>query len=178
MDNVCTLAPGFYVSSKGGTGGGGWGHPQGDMHMVSARLDCQSAMVGTRWANSCPGCMDRLRKCYSHLVGGSFQAWKAAWTLSGCLTTKSADYRMLVNEWAWLSLASFPGLPRFSSSVCVQYNTWKRKRALSLPCIILSANRRAKTGEAWERGYMLVNEWVWFGYVVNSKILSGYLPCI
>ena len=71
------------------------------MHMVAARLGCQSAMVGTRWANSCPGCMDRLRKRYSHLVGGSFLARKVAWTLSGCMTTESADYCMLVNEWAW-----------------------------------------------------------------------------
>ena len=39
-----------------------------------------------------PGCMDGLRKCYSHLVGGSFLAWKAALALSGCLTTESADY--------------------------------------------------------------------------------------
>ena len=31
-----------------------------DMHIVAARLGCQSAMVGTRWANSCPGCMDML----------------------------------------------------------------------------------------------------------------------
>ena len=69
---------------KGETGG----HPQGDMHMVAARLGCQSAMVGTWWANSCPGCMDRLRKCYSHLVGGSFLAGKVAWTLSGCMTTE------------------------------------------------------------------------------------------
>ena len=50
----------YYISRKGGTGGGGWGHLQGDMHMVVARLSCQSAMVGTMWANSCPGCMDRL----------------------------------------------------------------------------------------------------------------------
>ena len=70
------------------------------MHMVAARLGCQSAMVRTWWANSCPGCMDRLRKRYSHLVGGSFLAGKVAWTLSGCMTTKSADYCMLVNEWA------------------------------------------------------------------------------
>ena len=42
------------------------------MHMVAARLGCQSAMVGTGWANSCPGCMDRLRKRYFHLVEGSF----------------------------------------------------------------------------------------------------------
>ena len=27
-------------------------------------LKYQSAMVGTGWANSCPGCMDRLRKCF------------------------------------------------------------------------------------------------------------------
>ena len=86
---------------KGGSGGGGWGHPQGDMHMVAARLGCQSAMVGTGWANSCPGCMDRLRKRYSHLVECSFLAGKVAWTLSGCMTTESADYCMLVNEWAW-----------------------------------------------------------------------------
>ena len=50
---------------------------------------------------ACPGCMDRLRKHYSHLVGGSFLAGKVAWTLSGCMTTESADYCMLVNEWAW-----------------------------------------------------------------------------
>ena len=50
----------FCVSRKDGTGGGGWGHLQGDMHMVAAGLSCQSAMVGTMWANSYPGCMDRL----------------------------------------------------------------------------------------------------------------------
>ena len=86
---------------KGETGGGGWGHPQGDMHMVATRLGCQSAMVGTGWANSCPGCMDRLRKRYSHLVGGPFLAGKVVWTLRGCMQTESADYCMLVNEWAW-----------------------------------------------------------------------------
>ena len=91
----------FCVSRKGGTGGGGWGHLQGDMHMVAARLGRQSAMVGTGWANSCPGCMDRLRKRYSHLVEGSFLAGKVAWTLSRCMTTESADYCMLVNEWVW-----------------------------------------------------------------------------
>ena len=54
-------------------GGGGWCHLQDDMHMVAARVGCQSAMVGTRWANSYPGCMEGLRKCYSHLVEGSFR---------------------------------------------------------------------------------------------------------
>ena len=64
--------------------------------MVAARLCCKSAMVGTGWANSCPGCMDRLRKRYSHLVGGSFLAGKAAWALSRCLITESVDYCMFV----------------------------------------------------------------------------------
>ena len=74
------------------------------MHMVAARLlrlGCQSTIAGTRWANSCPGCMNRLRKRYSHLVVGSFLAGKAAWALSRYMTTESADYCMLVNEWAW-----------------------------------------------------------------------------
>ena len=38
------------------------------------------------------------------LVRGSFLAGKGSWALSGCLTTESADYCILINEWAWLSL--------------------------------------------------------------------------
>ena len=60
-----------------------------------------AVMVGTGWANSCPGCMDRLRRRYSHLVGGSFLAGKVAWDLNRCMTTESADHYILVNEWAW-----------------------------------------------------------------------------
>ena len=96
------------MGQEDGTGGGGWGHTQGDMHMVAARLGCKSAMVGTGWANSCPGRMDGLRKRYSHLVGGLYLAGKAAWAVSRCLQTKSADYCMVVNEWAW-----------FRSQVCL-----------------------------------------------------------
>ena len=51
----------------------------GGMHMVAARLDCKRAIVGTKLATS--GCMDQLRKHYSHLVGVSFLARKAAWAL-------------------------------------------------------------------------------------------------
>ena len=69
-----------------------------------ARLGCKRTMVGTGWANnSRPGCMSTLRKCYSHLSGGSFLAEKASWALGECLPTESADYCMLVNEWAWLT---------------------------------------------------------------------------
>ena len=70
------------------------------MHMAAARLGCKSNMVGTGLANSCPGCMSRLRKCYSYRLVGSFLAGKASWAPSGCCLPKSADYCMVVNEWA------------------------------------------------------------------------------
>ena len=38
-----------------------------------------------------PICMNRHRKRYPHLVGGSFLARKASWPPSGCLPTESAD---------------------------------------------------------------------------------------
>ena len=40
------------------------------MYMAAARLSCKRAMVGTGWANSHIGCMSRLRKHYSHILGG------------------------------------------------------------------------------------------------------------
>ena len=69
----------------GGTGGGGWCHPQGAVHMAAARLGCKRAMVGTEWANCHPGYMNRRRKRYSHLLGDSFLGGKAAWDLNGYL---------------------------------------------------------------------------------------------
>ena len=59
-------------------------------------------MVGTGWATSHPDCMDRLRKDYSHFVGGWFLARKAAWALSGSMRTADKLFFMLVNGWAWL----------------------------------------------------------------------------
>ena len=46
------------------------------MHMAAVRLNCKSNMVGTGWANSCPGCVNRLKKCHFHPLGGSFLAGK------------------------------------------------------------------------------------------------------
>ena len=68
-DGLCALC-GFCISRKGGTGGGGWGHMQGAVHMVAARFGCEGAMVGSGWGTSRPECMNRLRKHYSHLVEG------------------------------------------------------------------------------------------------------------
>ena len=58
------------------------------MQMVAARTGCKRAMVGTGWANSRPGC---INKHYFHLAGGSFLARKADWAQIGCLPT---DYCM------------------------------------------------------------------------------------
>ena len=98
---VHMLVHGFCISRKGGTGGG-WGHPQCDMHMVAAKPGFERGMVGTGWTTSRPDCMDRLRKHYFRLVEGWFLARKAAWALSGSMTTNSADYYMVISEWAWL----------------------------------------------------------------------------
>ena len=68
---------------------------------MGARLGCERAMVGTWWATSHSDCLDRLTKHYSQLVEGWFLARKASWALSRCVTTNSADYCMLANEWAW-----------------------------------------------------------------------------
>ena len=74
---------------------------QGAVHMVAARLGFEKAIISTRWATPRPDCMDRLRKHYSHLAEGWYLARKAAWSLSGCMATNSADYYTLVNEWVW-----------------------------------------------------------------------------
>ena len=73
VTSYCTLRACKWVlrQQKWRDGGVKWGYLQGDMHMAAARLGCKRTMVGTRWANSHPGCMNRLRKHYSQLVGGS-----------------------------------------------------------------------------------------------------------
>ena len=77
------------------------GSSAGAVQVVAARLGFEKAMVGTRRATQHPDCMDRLRKHYSHLAEGWFLARKAAWALSGCMASNSADFNMLVNEWVW-----------------------------------------------------------------------------
>ena len=67
------------------------------MHMEAARLGFEKAMVGTQRASPRSDCMDKLRKYYSNLAEGWFLARMAAWSLSGCMATDSADYYMLVN---------------------------------------------------------------------------------
>ena len=63
----------------GGTGGGGWGHPQGAVHMAAARFGCKRTVVGTGWANSWPGCTRRVL-CTWQLLG---LAAKGPWLAPG-----------------------------------------------------------------------------------------------
>ena len=70
------------------------GSPAGCCAHGCVRLGCERA-IG--WATSHPDCMDRLREHYSHFVGGK----ECCLDLSRCMTTESADYYMLVNEWVW-----------------------------------------------------------------------------
>ena len=56
-------------------------------------------MVGIKWTNSRPGCIDRLRK---RLVRCSFLAGKASLALRGCLPMENTDHCVLVNKWVWL----------------------------------------------------------------------------
>ena len=64
----------------GGTGGGGWCHLQGDMHIVAV----EEPLLGSgEPPQSCPDYMDRLTKLYSHFVEGWLLARKATWTLRG-----------------------------------------------------------------------------------------------
>ena len=71
--------------AKAGSGVGlSFGVTQGAVHMAAARLGCKRTVVGTGWANSWPGCMSRLRKCYSHLSGGSFLGSKRVFANREC----------------------------------------------------------------------------------------------
>ena len=85
------LHAGSASAEPGGTGGGGWVHPQGDMHKVAVVAVCRNALVGAGWSNSCLVCTNRLRKHCSHLVGSSFLAVKAVLALSGCLLAENAN---------------------------------------------------------------------------------------
>ena len=115
----CTL------SRKGGTEGGGLGHPQGAVHMVAAGLGCKWVAVGTELANSHPVCMNGLRKRYSHLVGAHF--WQGA-------------VRMVA---AWLGCKRGNGWHRvgqFSPWLHEQRGEPGRKAAL-VTCVVSSCQR-------------------------------------
>ena len=78
-DSLCALARRFCVSRKGGTGGGGWGHPQDAVHMAAARLGCKRTVVGTGWANSWAGCMSKLRNYTLTIQGIDFWQGSLLW---------------------------------------------------------------------------------------------------
>ena len=52
---------------------------------------------------------------------GWFLARKAAWALSGCMATDSADYYVLVNEWVWSKSRDY--LLRPEVDMCAVYES-------------------------------------------------------
>ena len=52
------------------------------VHMMAARLGYKRAMIGTRWANSRYGCVNRLRKHYFHLVGSREGCFASQWAIA------------------------------------------------------------------------------------------------
>ena len=80
----------FYVSRKGGTGGGGWVHPKGANSMATnsmaansmavSGLVLRSDFVGTGRAISVLFGINGVRNQQSHLVGAPFPEFKACFS--------------------------------------------------------------------------------------------------
>ena len=76
---------------------------------------------------------------------------------------------------------SFPGIPRFRSSVCVQYNTRKRRKE---PVTIVSSGCSSPVDcTALERVHHMVSEWVgplpctWFSWG-EASLPEGKSRCL
>jgi len=67
----------FYVSRKGGTGGGGWVHVSGANSMAVSGLISRSDLVGTGRAISILFGINGVRNQRSHLVGPPIPEFKA-----------------------------------------------------------------------------------------------------
>ena len=84
----------FYVSRKGGTGGGRWVHPKGANSMAASGLVLRSNLVGTGRAISILFRINEVRNKRSHLVGPQFPDFKvhfsatAGWHFSRDLTRR------------------------------------------------------------------------------------------
>ena len=70
----------FYVSRKGGTGGGGWVHLLCANSMAVSWLGCRKAMVGTGWPIPLLFGINGLRNKLCHLVGPPFPACSFSYT--------------------------------------------------------------------------------------------------
>ena len=64
---------------------GAWGHLQGNVHMVSARISYERVMAGTGWTTSRPDCThgQAYKMLLSRLVGESWQRLVDHLSISG-----------------------------------------------------------------------------------------------
>ena len=81
----------------------GQGEVGGVTHRVTYTWWLLGLAVKTPWLGPCGPILSLAAWTGLENATLTFLAGKAAWTLSGCLTTESADcICMFVNEWAWL----------------------------------------------------------------------------
>ena len=112
-----------------------WDHKQGDMHMVAAKLGCERAMVGTGYATSLHG-----------------QAYKAPLEDSEwAYHNWSADYCMLVNEWAY-GLRSQVCILRLEVDLGSVIESEVVRKILGSPSVFVSRRRGA-----WEQDSIAIS---------------------
>lgn len=118
---------------KGGTGGGWWCHMQSAVHMVAAKLGCKRAMVGTGWAHSHPGCVNRLRERYSHLVGVHFWQGRLLGFRMGICQMRIKKRLGLINQkFNCHGIAQFLVSCSWSSLRYLRYSTSDARHQLSI----------------------------------------------
>ena len=102
------------------------------MHMVAPKLGCKRAHGWDRVCHLSPWLHGQAYKDY----------WK---TLNGCMTTNSANYCMLINEWVWLR--SQVCLLRLEVDLGSVLESELVRKILGFPCVFMSRSRGA-----WEQG--------------------------
>ena len=78
---VMSFGDRFCMSLKGGTGGGGWVHPQGANSMVASGLSYRKTLVGTEWFISVLVGINGLSNKPFHLAGPPFPGFRAHFQL-------------------------------------------------------------------------------------------------
>ena len=92
-----SLGDRFCDSRKGGTGGGGWVHPEGANSMAVSELRGRKVLVGTGKAISIDFGINGARKWLSGLVGPPFPAYMARFSATtGCHFSGDLNASLLI----------------------------------------------------------------------------------
>ena len=86
------------MSRKGGTGGGGWLHPEGANSMAASEVVLRSDLVGTGRAISVIFGINGVGNKRSHLVGPPFPEFKARFSATaGWHFSRDLTWRLLIS---------------------------------------------------------------------------------